>query len=44
MLGAFNLAKARGIKYSHVELRAILTERIQMLRVRSRKIRRTFPR
>ena len=44
VLGAFNLAKATGIKYSQPELRAILTERIQMLRVRSRKIRRTFHR
>ena len=44
VLGAFNLVKAKGIKYSHVELRAILTERIQMLRVRSRVVRRTFPR
>jgi len=44
VLGAFNLAKAKSIKYSHVELRAILSERIQMLRVRSSVIRRAFPR
>ena len=34
VLGAFNLAKAKDIKYSQIELQAILTERIQMLRVR----------
>jgi len=44
VLGAFNLAKAKGIKLSHIELRAILSERIWMLRVRSSTIRRAFPR
>ena len=44
VLGAFNLAKVREAKFSHLELRAVLTERIQMLRVRSRTIRRAFNR
>ena len=44
VLGAFNWVKAKGIKYSHSELRAILSERIQMLRIRSSVICRAFPR
>ena len=43
-LGAFHLAKAKNTKYRNEELRAILSERIQMVRVYSRTVRRAVPR